>query len=129
MDPISTAIIAAVTAGVTTGITDAGKTAVKDAYNGLKDLIKKKFGQDSKISRAIGELEEEPDSKAQQQLLIERMAKIDVDQDQNIVQAAQELMKQLKKAPDGEKHIMYAKGTGIAIVNRGGTATVTINKG
>ena len=128
MDPISTTIIAAVTAGVTSGITDAGKKAMVDSYNVLKDLIKKKIGRDSKVSKAIHELEEEPDSDAQQKLLIERMAKTDVDQDQKIVQAAHELMEQLKKAPDGEKYIMYAKGTGIAQADRGGSATVTINK-
>jgi hypothetical protein len=125
MEPISTTIIAAISAIGSI----VGKKAVEDAYKGLKDLIWKKFGRDSKVSRAIDELEEEPDSKAQQQLLIERMAKTDADRDQKIIQAANALMEQLKKTPSGEKHIMYAKGTGIAQADRGATATVTIKKG
>ena len=93
MEPISTTLIAAVSAMGSI----VGKKAVEDAYQSLKKLIIKKIGRDSKVSRAIAELEDEPASKAQQQLLIERMDKTDVDKDQEIVQAARLLMEQLKK--------------------------------
>jgi hypothetical protein len=45
MDPISL-IIAALGAGALAGAKDTAGTAVKDAYQGLKTLIKKKFEGD-----------------------------------------------------------------------------------
>jgi hypothetical protein len=125
MEPISTTLIAAISAMGSI----VGKKAVEDAYQSLKELIMRKFGKDSKVSKAIVELEEEPESKAQKHLLIERMEKSDADKDEQIVQAAKILMEQLKKTPGCEKHVMYAKGTGIAQADRNSTATVTINKG
>jgi len=47
MDPISAAIVAAVAMGVT----KVGGQAIVDAYNGLKDLLKRKLGADSKAVR------------------------------------------------------------------------------
>jgi uncharacterized membrane protein YfbV (UPF0208 family) len=71
MDPISTAIIAAVTAGVK----DIGKKAIVDSYNGLKNWIVKKCGNNAKVTQALAEVEETPDSKARQMVLEEEMGK------------------------------------------------------
>jgi len=39
MDPITTAIVAALTLGATGGLTDTAKTAVSEAYQGVKVLL------------------------------------------------------------------------------------------
>ena len=43
MDPI-TLILAALAAGATSGLRDTAASAVKDAYSGLKSLIRRRFG-------------------------------------------------------------------------------------
>jgi Flp pilus assembly pilin Flp len=47
MDPISL-IITALVAGALAATKDTAETAVKDAYQGLKTLIKKKFTEQGK---------------------------------------------------------------------------------
>lgn len=125
MDPISAVIIAAISA-IGTAV---GKEAVLDAYKGIKNRIKAKFGQENQVSKAIAEVEADPGSKGKQMVLVEQMAKAKVDQDKEIIKAAEVLMVQLKNIPEGEKHIMNVQGKFIAQADRGGTASITINKG
>ena len=54
MDPITTAILAAVS--------EVGSGAVKDAYEGLKAVIRRKWGEAAPISNAIAAVEEAPAS-------------------------------------------------------------------
>ena len=65
MEPISL-ILAALVAGVTAAAKDTAGKAVKDAYEGLKSLIKKKFADKGKAddSDIIDKHERKPDSKA-----------------------------------------------------------------
>lgn len=44
MDPISTVILAALVSGVAAGVTDVGKKTIVDAYEGLKAVIRTRFG-------------------------------------------------------------------------------------
>ena len=44
MDPI-TLIVTALAAGAALGITDTASSAIKDAYAGLKALVKKRLGK------------------------------------------------------------------------------------
>jgi hypothetical protein len=128
MDPITTAIAAALAAGAVSGATEAGKQALVDAYGELKSRIKKKFGADSKIVKAVTELEDEPGFKPNQEALAGRVEQSQADQDAEILAAAQALLEQLKAAPGGEQHIMTATGNFIAQADRGGTATVSVNR-
>jgi hypothetical protein len=48
------------------------KSTVKDAYEGLKAVIRRRWGQDAPIAKAISALEEDPKSKAQAAVLAER---------------------------------------------------------
>jgi hypothetical protein len=98
MDSISTAIIAAIAAGVT----DTGKKAFSDAYQGLKNLIQSRFGKDNKISKAIAEIEDEPESRGQKIVLTERITTAEADQDEDIISAAKALLKSIKETPDKE---------------------------
>lgn len=88
MEPITTAIIAALIAGVTAGATQVGKSALVDAYNGVKTLLSKKFGKESKLAKAVNELEENPDSKGRQLTLQEEVEAVQAGQDPEVLQAA-----------------------------------------
>jgi hypothetical protein len=63
-DIVTSAIAAALSAGVAAVATDTAKSAIADAYEGLKSLIEKKFGHDSDVAGAIDKLEAKPDSSA-----------------------------------------------------------------
>lgn len=99
MDPITTAIIAAVAAG----ITDIGKKAVGDAYQGLKTLIKSKFGQENKISKAITELEASPEAEGRKQILAETVAQQKAAQDPELLNIAKELIRALQESESGRQ--------------------------
>ena len=114
MEPISTAIIAALFAGAADDIIEAGKQAIVDAYNGLQELLRKTFGDDSRVVKAVAELEEDPDSPVNQLVLRERVAAVKAYQHPKLVAAAQALLDQIKAQPGGEQHIQAAIGIYIA---------------
>ncbi len=121
MDPITAAIVAALAAG----LTEVRKNAVVDAYNGLKSLLKKKFGDDSKVVKAVDDLEEEKDSKGRQLTLQEQIAK--ADQDPELRQAAQALLSEIRTQPGGEQHIQSIVGDYSVQVYGSGSASVNVN--
>jgi len=118
MDPISTAITAALAAGFT-------QSTVVEAYNGIKFLIKTKFGNNNDIISAIDRLEQRPHSNARQMELQEQVEENHLDKNIDIVEVAEKLIKEMKASGD-EKHVMHAKGKGIAQANHGSTANVTL---
>lgn len=129
MEPIATAIIAAITAGVTTGAMQAGQQAISDAYAGLKQLIAKKLGEPSEVTAAIDGLEKRSKSQSRQDTLSEELQLAKADEDQELVRAAEDLLR-LLKAP-GDKSpghtIQMAIGKAIGVANNNSTATVEIN--
>src|SRR5438128_1797950 len=68
MDPITAAIMAVLPALAG----DTVKAAVKDAYDGLKAVIRRKWGESAPISKVIAAIED-PDSKAQKAVLEEKV--------------------------------------------------------
>jgi hypothetical protein len=60
VDPITTAILAVLR---TIG-SEVVKSGVKDAYEGLKAVIRRKWGDTAPISKAISAIEEDPESTA-----------------------------------------------------------------
>lgn len=130
MDPITTAIVSAVSAlaaGASKGITEASKAAMTEAYQKLKDLLTHKFGTQSKVVTAVADLEKEYDSKGRQLTLQEQIAKCRADQDQELVQMAQELLNQVQKQQGSEKHIQGISGNYNAQNIGSGSATVNVN--
>ncbi|MEH2441117.1 hypothetical protein [Nostoc sp.] len=93
MEPISI-IIAALGAGAIAATKDTAGTAVKDAYQGLKALIKKKFESEPKAQMVLEEHETDP--KTYEAPLKKKLAEAGVDRDAEIIKAAQELLKQEK---------------------------------
>ncbi|AVH68388.1 hypothetical protein [Nostoc sp. 'Peltigera membranacea cyanobiont' N6] len=93
MDPISL-IIAALGAGAIAASKDIAGTAVKDAYQGFKTLIKKKFEGDP-VAQVLVDAKPEQ-IKQTEDLLKDSITKAGVDKDEEIIKAAQELLKQEK---------------------------------
>ena len=98
MDPITLAIVAAVTAGVT----KVGEQAITDAYAGIKELLKRKFGSESKVVKAVEDVEANPDSKSRPATLSEEVRASKADQDAEIMKAAEILLAKLKDTAAGQ---------------------------
>jgi hypothetical protein len=125
-ETIANAIAAALTAGAVSGATETSKKAIADGYDSLKSLIKAKFGSHSDASEAIAKLEAKPDSEGRRQTLGEELKAVDAVSDPELISAAQALLELIRALPQGEKHVQFAQGTGIAQADRGATATVTM---
>jgi hypothetical protein len=97
MDVITTAIIAALAA--------LSKDAIKDSYNVLKSALKNKFGSNSDVVDAVEGLEKKPDSKGRQATLQEEIENAKANDDELLVQLAQDLLKKLKDEPGGQEII------------------------
>ena len=89
MDPI-TLILTALVAGTAKAAGDA----VPDAYKGLKALIQKKLAGKPAAEMVLAEHEKDPETYAAP--LKKNLVEAGVDQDAEILKAAQELLEQLK---------------------------------
>jgi len=126
MDPVTTAIIAALSAGASSASTDVAKKVISDGYEGLKGLLKKKFGGDSDVVAAVDKLEGKPDSAGRQQVVAEELSATGAAADVEVIGAATALLDRIKSQPGGTHHIQIALGRNIAQADRGGTATVSV---
>jgi phage terminase small subunit len=127
MDPITLAIVTAIAAGAASGLSKVTEQAVVDGYNALKELIKRKFGADSRLVRAVQDVEDEPDSQGAPVVLQEQVAKAQVVKDDEILQAAQSLLDAVKAQPGGAQTVQNVIGNFNAVAGSGGTATVNVN--
>lgn len=123
MDPVTAAIVAAVAAGAVKVATDV----VPDLYKGLKALLKRKFGEENAVSKAVDEVEAEPESAGQKILLEERVKKARADQDADIVAAAKKLLEQLEAQPGGAHIVQTVTGNYNAQAADHSTASVSVN--
>ena len=92
MDPITAAILAVLPALAS----DVVKSGVKDAYDGLKAVIRRKWGDTAPISKAISAVEEDPKSKAQAAVLEEKAVAAKAHEDPEVAKALQQLLEQMK---------------------------------
>ena len=95
MDPISL-IIAALAAGAIAGVKDTAGQAVKDAYTGLKALLRRRFAGNRKAEAALDQAERQPES------------------DQAL------LAQHLRAAGAGQRRGAHQGGTGFARASRSG---------
>jgi hypothetical protein len=112
-DIVANAIVAGLSAEAVAGATDTAKSAIDDAYEGLKTLIKRRFGHDSDVADAIDILEAKPDSSARKVLVAEELEAVNSATKLELVSAAQSLLDLIRTLPQDEKHIQVAHGTGI----------------
>ncbi len=121
MDPVSM-VLAALSAGAIAATKDTASQAVKDAYAGLKALAKKRFAGKPQAEMALAEYENDPDTwqKPLQRSLVETGA----DQDEALVQQAQQVLKLVnpQQASQGKYNVQIGEGKGIII---GDNAQVT----
>lgn len=87
MDAVSM-IVTALASGAVAGLKPAAEQAVKDAYDGLKSLIQRKFSQVD-----VAPLERKPDSESKQKSVAEDLADAGADKDVEVLRAAQELIR------------------------------------
>lgn len=125
MDPITAAIIGAVAAGLAAGTTDTAKKVVADAYDGLKSLIKRKLGSESKVAQAIADVEANPQSEGRKAVLQEEVTTAKADQDEELVAAANALIEQIKSLPQGQQYIPTITATIQGDQNRQNIQTAT----
>ena len=85
MDPVSL-IVAALAAGAAGALKETAGEAVKDAYNGLKSLLKRKLGNEPAAQVAIDKHEESPD--VWEKPLEEELGKSRVADDEEVVRRA-----------------------------------------
>jgi hypothetical protein len=114
MDPVSV-VLAALAAGATAAAKDTASQTVKDAYTGLKALVKKRFERKPHAEVALDEYEKDPDTwkKPLQKSLVETGA----DRDEVLVQQAQQVLKLVnpQQASQGKYNVQIGEGKGIVI--------------
>lgn len=125
MDPISL-IIAALAAGAIAGVKDAAGQAVKDAYAGLKALIRRRFAGNREAEATLDELELRPE--ADQAELAQYLQAAGAVGDGELIKAAQALLKQADPAgaSAGKYDVRITGGKGI-VVGDAATVTMTFN--
>ena len=129
MDPITTAILAAISAGAVSGATKVGEKAIVDTYAKLKELLKKKFGSNSHIIKAVKDLETQPNSTARKEVVKEEITAARANQDKEILKTAEALLKIIKAKPDGAQLIQNAIGNqNIQVAGDSNTIDVNIPK-
>ncbi|MEV4234707.1 hypothetical protein AB0J47_05950 [Nocardia sp. NPDC049737] len=102
MDPV-TLIAGAVAAGAAAGGTATAKQVVVDAYAALKGLIVRRYGA---VEAEVAGVESEPDEPLRRQLLAKRLDKTGAGDDEQLLAAAQELLRIMAdQVPDGAEAV------------------------
>jgi hypothetical protein len=117
MDPISM-IVGALAAGATSGLRDTATGAVKDAYEGLRDLVKRRLAGRGVAETALAEHEKAPQVWAAP--LSVELAAVGADTDAQIIAAAQLVMALMDEASSrsGMYRVDLAGAQGVQVGNR-----------
>lgn len=102
MDPITAAIVGALALGIGSGVSKVSEKAILDAYEGLKNLLKDKFGEKSEVVSAVKSLESKPGSKGRRATLEEEIQGAKAEQDQQLLTSANKLLDLIKETPKGQ---------------------------
>jgi len=89
VDPISL-IVGALAAGAATGLTDTASTALKDAYAGLRELVRRRFAARQAAQTALVEHEKAPE--VWRAPLAAELEATGAGDDQQIIEAAQHVL-------------------------------------
>lgn len=95
MDPISL-IVTALATGAAAGLKPMAEKVVKDAYEGIKAVIQRKYGHVN-----VDLLQSDPTSKSRQEVTKEDLAKTDAGKDEELLRKAKEVLDCVQRhAPD-----------------------------
>lgn len=97
MDPITTALLA--------GLAKLSEPAIKDAYEGLKALLVRKFTASGAVPAAVAGVEQNPASDARKGVLAEEINKVQAEKDDELVQAAKKVLQHVEATPGGKEAI------------------------
>ncbi len=114
MDPV-TLIVSALTAGATAALQETAGTAIKDAYQGLAGLVKKKFGSDETAKKVLTGRKKV--SETVQTALEKSVRSKGLSQDKEILKQAKKLHKLLSASGFIQNNIVKVKGDIQGFVN------------
>lgn len=120
MEPVTFTAIAAFFLYKVSG--QAISEVTTDAYRTLKEKLSSKSG----VIEAVDILEKRPDSEGSKKLLQEEVDRAALDNDPEILAAAQHLQDQIESQSAGKLYIQQARGMYIAQANHGSTAHVNV---
>jgi len=123
MDPISI-IVTALTAGAVSALQETAGTAIKDAYQGLAILLKRKFTKDPKATAALEGHAEDP--KTWQKPLEKSILETGAAEDEEILLDAQKLLNLVQSQKSSPKYNVKIRGDVQGLV-QGDHASVTMN--
>jgi hypothetical protein len=114
MDPVSL-IVAALAAGASAALKDTATEAIKDAYNGLKSLLKRKLGNEPAAQVAIDEHEKAPE--VWEKPLENELGRSGVADNEEVVRSAQELLALVDPvgAQRGKYNVTVSGGKGVVV--------------
>ena len=114
MDPV-TVIVSALVAGAAAGAKDTASQAVKDAYNGLKTLIQKRFSGKPEAEMALAQHEKKPE--VWEAPLKDALVNTGVDKDKAILQSAEKLLKlvQPQQVGMGKYSVQIGEAQGVVV--------------
>jgi hypothetical protein len=117
MDPISL-IVDALAAGAASGLRDAATSAVKDAYAGLRDLVRGRVAGRQVVETALAEYEKAPEVWAAP--LSAQLVEVGADTDVQIIKAAQRVMALMDEAGSSAgKYLVDVRGAqGVQVGDR-----------
>ena len=121
MEPVSM-IVAALVAGAVAATKDVATQAVKDGYEGFKNLVVRKFGGKTDVADALEGVEKRPDSEARQAVLKEELENAQAGQDAEVVQQAQALLDVLKAHGPAPSYHAEVHGSGAIAQGEGAVA-------
>ncbi len=111
MEPL-TALLSALVGGAIAASQDVAGSAIRDAYDGLKNLIVRKFGKNQDMSDALGKVEQRPESQPRRDTLREELALANADRDEEVLAVARQLLDLLGDQPWGSSYSASNTGSG-----------------
>ncbi len=116
MDPV-TVILAALVAGVGAGVGDVVPQAIKDAYDGLRELLRKKFDGDEEAEVVLRAHEKDPDT--YEKPMAKKLKDTGAADDEAILAAAQSLNKAAQQSGLTTKYSVSVSGGKVGAIGDG----------
>jgi hypothetical protein len=127
-------IVAALVAGASAGLKDTASSAIKDTYNGFKDLVRRKLAGRPRGEMALAEHEVDPET--WDKPLVKELTEAGAGDDAAVIEAAQALMQLVDEegsaagkyqVVSASNHSVAAGGNVVISASAGGTAAGVIH--